>query len=82
MAIPKDPAANLDILIRQGAGFSLTLKNIKDGDGNPLDYSAYRACLQIRPDADSSTVYLDFRTSNNPGGTSGCDITIDRKSVV
>lgn len=62
-------AAKHNIVIEQGATFSREIL-WKDSDGAPVDMTGYRVRMQIRPDADSATVFLDFDSDSPTDGMS------------
>lgn len=72
--------SNLDIVIVQGATFSLPLE-YQDSTGTPIDLPNHTAQLQIRESVESDTVLLELTSVagdivvNSPSGT--ITITID-----
>jgi hypothetical protein len=61
-------AGKLNLLIEQGATYAQDFR-YKDSAGNPVDLTGYAGRMQIRPNKESTTVYLALSSSLNPDGT-------------
>ena len=56
-------AAELDIIIEQGATFDLSL-TVSDSEGYPINYTGLKARSQFRLTQDSTTTLLDLSSDN------------------
>lgn len=54
--------------IEQGATFDTEIR-YKDSNGNPISLVGYTGRMQIRPSADSETVYLTLSSTRNADNT-------------
>ena len=61
-------AGKYSFVIEQGATTDFELI-YKDSNGNPVDLTAHRAKMQIRPSVGSSEVYLTLSSTLQPDGT-------------
>tara|TARA_Y100000593_G_scaffold29186_1_gene58185 strand:- start:1004 stop:1396 length:393 start_codon:yes stop_codon:yes gene_type:complete len=61
-------AGKYNFAIEQGSTVDFTIK-YKDSAGNAIDLTDYHARMQIRPDADSSTLYAHLSSSTAADGT-------------
>ena len=61
-------AGKYSFVIEQGATTDFELI-YKDSNGNPVNLTAHRAKMQIRPSVGSSEVYLTLSSSLQPDGT-------------
>lgn len=56
--------ATEDLIINQGADFLISFQYLEDDAVTPVDLTGYTARMQIRPNANSTTVYFDGTTEN------------------
>lgn len=73
-------AAQHDILIEQGATFTLNLV-WKDSDGNPINITGYTARMQVRRKHADTAVLLNFTTENGAITLGGAAGTIDVEAL-
>ena len=70
------PASVKNILIEQGATFTLTLSIKSKSTGQPVDISGHTARMQVRPTVASSTVLVSATTENGKITVTGSTGTI------
>ena len=76
------PAANLDILIEQGANFKRTLK-FTDNQSTPvpIDLTGYTYEAKLRKTIDAATPILNFTCTVLNQGTNAGEMTIELSNV-
>ena len=63
-----------DLYFQQGATLGPVLS--KSVNGTPVDWTGYTARMQVRPNVDSSTVYLSLTTENGGIAINGSNIAL------